>query len=338
MSDEPHHPDAQPPPGARPADTHPPVGPSGGGRGSPKRRLPWRPILALPVIAAGILLVVVALVIAGRPKGSEPPKAEAPGEDLALVANQNNVFLACSDCHEDLDASLKQDPNLTFRHAQHFRTGVSDCASCHPANTHEPDKINKPTMTTCYQCHGREQDARAPGTCTTCHPSSFSRAPASHAQPAWDERLHGAAARASAGFDCATCHTETTCTSCHGLTLPHPNAWDRAPHAATFFEDPTVCAKCHVVPATVPGTPYPKTRDLCDTCHHPQGPRDSSWIDVHPTVVASRGATTCFQCHATQTCATCHRDGRLDLTADQQLFVQDHPAAAGTSPAPSPSA
>jgi predicted CXXCH cytochrome family protein len=67
-------------------------------------------------------------------------------------------------------------------------------------------------------------------------------------------------------------------------------------------------------------------RDDCDECHHPQGSEEESWVAAHPTIVATRGASTCFQCHSTDTCSTCHREERLDLTADQQLWLQENPA------------
>ena len=289
--------------------------------------VPWSKVLALPIIAGGILVVVVGIVLLSRPSGGDGENAEDENvDDIVLVSNES-AYLGCSDCHTDLDRSLKEDPELTFRHGKHFRTGISDCASCHPANTHEDDRTNVPKMVTCYMCHGRGQEARASGACKTCHPASIAAATAAHEQPTWVEDLHAAEVRVSAGFDCAACHDQTDCTSCHGLPMPHPPTFPRAPHVDAYFEDPAVCVTCHDMPAaTVEQALADPGRDDCDECHHPQGSEEESWVAAHPTIVATRGASTCFQCHSTDTCSTCHREERLDLTADQQLWLQENPA------------
>jgi hypothetical protein len=106
--------------------------------------------------------------------------------------------------------------------------------------------------------------------------------------------------------------------------MPHPPTFDHAPHVDDYFTDPAVCATCHrVPPPTVDEELAVAGRDDCDECHHPQGSQDEPWVAQHSTIVKTRGASTCFQCHAPDTCSTCHRTDRLDLKADEQDWMQD---------------
>jgi hypothetical protein len=292
-----------------------------------QRRLPWRPLLVLPLVAAGIFVLIAIALFLSR---GTSPKAEVETGEIAQTTTVN-PFLTCSDCHKDLDASLKADQNqlLLFRHGKHFRTGVSDCAECHVANTHTPDKTRVPQMITCAKCHQKrpDEEARAPGTCQTCHPPGVSRAPASHTVADWAPKVHAERAKTTAGFDCLQCHSDTTCQSCHGLQMPHPSTWAEQPHVQSYFEDPQLCARCHA-PTTAAAH---AGRDSCDSCHHPQGPQDQSWVQAHPDVIKARGAASCFQCHAEETCSTCHSTGTFDLSADRSLALEGSTSTTGSN-------
>lgn len=289
----------------------------------------WGAAMAVPAV----LTIVVALLLVGMFRQEDEQTQPTP----VPVVPAANTFLYCSDCHADLDKLFNagERPTLLFTHDQHFGIGVSDCAACHAANTHEPDRINRPTMVTCYQCHTLEEGARAPGECSLCHPANMDPEPETHLAANWLSARHPEAAIANP-FDCATCHEQEFCNECHGLELPHPDGFDERPHAELFFEDPSLCDTCH------PRAPLVE-RDACDTCHHPQGPESSTWISWHPDVVAQRGAETCFQCHATDTCRACHRQGpenftNEDLEADEaQLTGGITPGVTTTPSAPSPS-
>lgn len=310
MSDEPVDPQARGEPPAEPVGAGETTGgpttgapPPGGTEEEPRgaRARAWSSAAAVPAV----LVIVVTLLALGMLRGerSEPSPTPVP------ITPAGTSFLYCSDCHADLDKLFKEGerPTLLFTHERHFGIGVSDCAVCHVANTHEPDRTNRPTMVTCYQCHSLEEGARAPGECALCHPRDLNPEPRSHLAVDWVRDKHAGAALANP-FDCATCHKQEFCTSCHGLSLPHPTGFEERPHAELFFEDPALCERCH------PRAPLVR-RDACDRCHHPQGPTERTWISWHPEVVRNRGAEICFQCHATETCRTCHRQGPEDFTA-----------------------
>ncbi len=217
--------------------------------------------------------------------------------------------------HRDLDKVFKEGraPTLLYTHEEHFATGVSDCSVCHPGNTHEPDTINKPTMTRCFTCHGLTSVAIAPGECSTCHPPGMPETPETHQVERWLPTAHGERAKTDR-FECLTCHRERFCTSCHGLELPHPQGWEDVPHAEAFFElGSKNCAQCH--------PRAPEVRDDCDTCHHPEGPQRVGWRAAHAQAVTDRGAEDCFECHDPSTCVTCHLQGRETFAADRDRLA-----------------
>jgi hypothetical protein len=291
----------------RPSDERPEQGRPEQGR---RLRL-WDAAVAVPA-----MLVVAVLSLTLGALRQEPDAEPRP----APVSPAGTAFLYCSDCHGDLDRSLRkgENPILLFTHEQHFGIGVSDCGACHVANTHEPDRINRPTMVMCFQCHTLEEGMGPPGACSLCHPKDLDPEPRTHLAAAWPTAAHAEAALRDP-FDCATCHQQSWCDRCHGLRLPHPAGFQERPHAEAFFEDPALCDRCH------PRAPLVR-RDACDRCHHPQGPEATTWIAWHPETVASRGAEGCFGCHATETCRTCHREGperftSEDLQADRALLI-----------------
>lgn len=292
---------------------------------TPKRRVPRIVMIGVPALFLGLVLFLISMAY----RSDKVSRAESPGPAVILSSPAANEFLACTDCHGDLDKVFKagQITNLKFTHAMHFSKGVSDCSVCHPPETHTPDRINKPTMSRCFTCHGTTKGAIVPSTCTTCHPPDIPQKPTSHLSSTW---LPGGHAKEAAKdqFLCLTCHQQKFCQSCHGLTMPHPTGWAELPHAQAFFTDPGVCTQCHVR--------TPQAYDYCDTCHHPQGPKDVAWRTYHSTAVKTNGADTCFQCHSDQTCRTCHSTGRENFSADQALLLTSSGQAPTSTPTSSP--
>lgn len=286
----------------------------------PGRRIPLFVKVAVPAVALGVALLLVGL--AWRASRADRP-GSADRAQPAVPVEGTDPFLGCPDCHGDLDKVFERGglPLLRYTHEDHFATGVSDCSVCHPADTHEPDRINRPTMGRCFTCHGTTRVAIAPGECSTCHPPGIPDRPPTHLAARWLPRGHAEEASVS-GFECVTCHRPSTCRSCHGLEMPHPEGWDAAPHVAAFFQGPAVCERCHAR--------APDRVDDCDRCHHPQGPEGVPWRRAHPRVVQEEGAFTCFDCHSEVTCSACHVRGREDFSADRAVA-----AAAGPAP-PSP--
>jgi len=204
----------------------------------------------------------------------------------------------CLQCH-DLSRAVTLPTGLTMDHAKHVRRNKS-CISCHRSTAHPPPDAEKPLvlMAQCFTCHGRTPGAKAPGTCTECHPKSFSMRPQSHQSATAWLRNHGKTAKADRQ-PCAMCHDDNFCSSCHGLNMPHPTGWAKGnppAHAAFAETNSQVCVQCH--------GPAP---NLCSMCHHKgYDPAKGPWAANHAPTVSQRGAIFCLSCHDELFCFGCH--------------------------------
>lgn len=234
------------------------------------------------------------------PAGGGSSTSLGPG---ALSGN----FARCPECHSVLDRSARAGGVLVaaFRHDFHLAKGA-ECADCHFVPTHTQEGIRRPSMANCFRCHSQNDPTAPPGACRTCHPASFPLVPAGHRDADWlpaRERLNDVQAKhAQAGKanpqECALCHAAKFCSSCHQVEMPHPAEWIQThPETARSVGEP-VCERCHF------------RKDSCNACHH-QGyvANGTGWRSQHKNVVAATGATACFKCHNSATCAHCHTTG-----------------------------
>jgi hypothetical protein len=167
----------------------------------------------------------------------------------------------------------------------------------------------------------REHGARAASTrdlCSTCHAERYcagchgKTVAALPEKQFFDDPLregvhragfrsrHSAEARAQPGL-CTTCHSPSTCQSCHADTnaapgtagkSPHPPGWlglrgERNEHGPAAWRDPSECAACHSGAG----------EQLCVGCHKVGGIGGSfhrpGWTSTKPKTDAP-----CSYCHA----------------------------------------
>lgn len=137
----------------------------------------------------------------------------------------------------------------------------ADCADCHTEQVAKPYTVHVPNyivmhaidarsdMGNCTDCHTVDNF------CTTCHVRSnvtmqVGASPPPRAQfhpPGWLDgsmpNNHGVMARRNID-ECASCHMENDCISCHTGINPHPPEF--ALNCGTLLSaNPTPCAKCH---------------------------------------------------------------------------------------------
>lgn len=164
------------------------------------------------------------------------------------------TFSTCKDCHAFLDPQNNDRGILTdaFRHEKHLTRGAT-CTDCHKLPVHQETMIRRPSMVECYTCHQDVPGAKAPATCSLCHPPDFNRLPSYHTQEFFGGG-HATRVAQTGTAECFSCHTgnETTfCLKCHGLPMPHPAGWALAAtggpgaHVARAYAEPGVCVKCH---------------------------------------------------------------------------------------------
>jgi nitrate/TMAO reductase-like tetraheme cytochrome c subunit len=208
----------------------------------------------------------------------------------------------CLQCH-DLTRAVTLPNGLVMDHAKHVARNRS-CVSCHYFTAHPVPDAQKQLvlMARCFQCHGRQPGAKAPGTCTECHPASFNMRPESHTPSDRWLAEHGKIAKVDRK-PCAMCHDPKFCNDCHVLPMPHPAGWAARPnplHAAVAKQDPKVCERCH--------GPAP---NLCNMCHHKGfDPKSGPWASHHAPTVSTFGVPFCLSCHDELFCMTCHaREG-----------------------------
>jgi hypothetical protein len=227
--------------------------------------------------------------------------AEAPPERQAAALFDGPAYRAA---HATALAS-----ELAFDHARHA-AAVGDCAACH-ADVIGGERVESDqglAMAACVDCHA---ERGAPGECATCH-LEIDRdwAPPSHAA-AW-KKLHGRVFRAGctrAVDDCALCHQETDCASCHAVEAPesHGPLWRLRSHGLAARIDRASCAACHQPTG-------------CDRCHAEVLPLShvATWGDPKDT--------HCIACHfplgsfgggfgGSEGCATCHKSNPSHLLA-----------------------
>ena len=175
------------------------------------------------------------------------------------------------------------------------------CDRCHAAGTsaetpHDDVRAGGlPTMARCLECHDGETAASA---CEVCHQlQRRDLRPPSH-DATW-QRRHGRQAREELyGYQCALCHTEDGCQSCHAVRKPqsHTLRFLRSAHGRAANHDRGACAVCHEA-------------DFCQNCHSQPPP------DHTPAFTSSGGhkdaarlrTRSCLTCHQFQdTCQRCH--------------------------------
>ena len=203
----------------------------------------------------------------------------------------------CLGCHVS-EREITMRYGTLIDHEEHAKRNDS-CVSCHRWTGHPDPEVERPLlmMSQCFECHGRTAEAEAPGTCDICHPAEFALTPASHDLESEWTTGHGTAATEETQ-DCAMCHDEAVCTSCHGLAMPHPAAWNDgdSTHGAASESDPEVCVQCH-----------PQVDEFCVGCHH-EGfdPAEGPWIDLHQFAAGEQGTASCLECHEPTHCVSCH--------------------------------
>jgi len=243
---------------------------------------------------------------------------------------------ACGTCHGQehaRDGAELAKRHLRFSHEKHLPTLAGQCVPCHMAAGAADQASMRPGMAQCFACHQHKEQWKT-RECEGCHvalPAELVR-PSSHVVHEGDFlREHGV--RAASGRDlCATCHSESQCAACHGMTVPAlPWRLDIARpqltgttnlHRAGFFQrhadesraNPGLCITCH------------GEGSYCTECHQKRrvgAAGIGAFASPHPTGwVRARGGEhgraaridpgSCATCHGGRgeaLCVGCHKVG-----------------------------
>jgi hypothetical protein len=148
-------------------------------------------------------------------------RAQASAGALSCSGCHEQRF--CSDCHAGEGRRRFHPANFTVRHAANAYGRDTDCSSCHN------------TEAFCRDCHARTGMGSRGRLDVAFH----------SAQPTWLLQ-HGRAARQGLQ-NCATCHAQRDCLTCHSTVgwgiNPHGRGFDARAMAA---RTPTTCLACHL--------------------------------------------------------------------------------------------
>ncbi|HET6351433.1 MAG TPA: cytochrome c3 family protein [Coriobacteriia bacterium] len=227
------------------------------------------------------------------------------GPSIQIYPDRPVSMSQCSYCHADLD---KVDASrLIFNHGAHLARNYR-CEACHEKFAHTETGTIKPTMLSCYRCHGTYHNGQgkiAEGVdCLLCHPKTFELMPPDHTMP-FIKGTHGKRAGKDPAY-CAMCHQSTFCVGCHRGEKTSPNApgkpvipanhrkpqW-RSKHGGIFLDGKGACGSCH-------------TDASCKRCHKTVMPHPVGWIKNHHP---EPGITIedCYVCHIDRNkCQNCH--------------------------------
>jgi hypothetical protein len=213
-----------------------------------------------------------------------------PAHENCATCHEDQVNKQCGFCHLDtlnIQAAVRPVRTIVFSHAKHTAMKDVECATCHPGldKTEYAGPANMPAMATCITCH---DNARATGTCESCHASFVNLVPADHLVA--DFRKDHKKMTRLGGLDvsCATCHTQNFCADCHGAA-----PLERFGKSALMSEPS---------PRSSSTSNGPKQMTLQMT--HNMNYRYTHGID------AKAKSTECFDCHNARTfCEQCHAVG-----------------------------
>jgi hypothetical protein len=142
----------------------------------------------------------------------------------------------CASCHTESMATKPfsvHPPNFMTIHAVDARSGSGECTDCHTVQTF------------CTTCHVRANVTTRPGH----RPPPRRR----YHPPGWLDSTaannHGVMSRRDI-TECASCHSESDCISCHAGVDPHPPEF-RLSCGRLLAANPTPCARCHDDPGAL---------------------------------------------------------------------------------------
>jgi predicted CXXCH cytochrome family protein len=295
----------------------------------------------------------------------------------------------CVNCHDgvvedrvDWTGPVDQPRNLVFEHVQHDAEVRSEgaplqCEQCHAPAGADRMAVQRAEPAVCFSCHAHAATEHfVDADCQTCHtafvesdlpPSRLATLPVppDHHVPGFLMEAHGQ--RAQAGIQqCAVCHTQERCTSCHvnAADVPEIAAMPAAPDDWTLpaFAAHYPVPESHLMPdwladhgpmATTQQCASCHTRDDCTSCHVPPVPdvvaafparadvaapgavtlrkmplsHASRWFDRQHAALASTQGETCSACHVSTFCSDCH-DAAAEPSYHPLNFVLQHSSQA----------
>lgn len=198
----------------------------------------------------------------------------------------------CLDCHSEvMDAPIAAN-GLKIQHSACSQG--STCASCHSAALHADGArwSRQPVMDDCVRCHIQNKATTA---CDACHEGRrerdlLTRGPWQVTHGTQWQKTHGAGDTSL----CVTCHEQEKCVKCHGLPMPHDEAFGTSHGRYARSIGIAKCTTCH------------SDRNFCNDCHGIEMPHPATFLKQHSSIAPSMQEKSCLKCHAQSSCDNCH--------------------------------
>lgn len=242
------------------------------------------------------------------------------GAAVNVYPQRGTTISQCVNCHPDLDNFSTSKTGVIFAHDPHIRRNFQ-CSVCHKKFGHADASIDRPSMRSCYRCHGLTHSANgivAAEDCRKCHPKDFTLKPKDHTD-AFIKGGHKTHATKDVSY-CAMCHKSDFCVQCHQgrkaqpsgakgkkvIPADHRKADWTGKHGKLFLAQKGECGSCHDEPT-------------CMTCHQTPMPHPVNWLKQHGAAARQSAVyktdkfgarvktNDCNVCHTDRsTCQDCH--------------------------------
>ncbi|MBI4733293.1 MAG: NapC/NirT family cytochrome c [Rubrobacteridae bacterium] len=214
---------------------------------------------------------------------------------------------ACISCHSKILSKTYVTHSIRVRHKDFIKKGAR-CVDCHNSVAHpgvvKPEQ--SPSMTSCVSCHNGQT---ASAKCSVCHTKDIGDR---MRLPKRDRLKVGVSVKWNF---CYRCHENKKCTSCHGVTMPHPPDWvSGVKHARPAFVNIKTCWRCHDMP-NEPLKPAPLIACACHGVVNQYHEPEPVWIKNHGPIALGKLSgdgmnERCYSCHGKKLCDFCHVTGK----------------------------
>ena len=304
--------------------------------------------LTLAVFVFGIVLGLAAVAFAQTTQTT----TQLNDEQFTVTVGGAVFAEKCDPCHGNIANTKNFASEIIFKHGYHQ---LVQCSACHSRFPHRPEGTEKPTMKSCFNCHGLRHGPMgiiATDQCEKCHvePRSSDTKPAFHTAD-WAEKPHVKPSEEALNTRCMMCHDGKFCDDCH---IEKDINW--VPPTGYYYDAGDGCNACHgsdtlfktaggaAKSFQVTGVDQSAHRDIsCQQCHIDYAYEDKISPSKLWNINAGIACSTCkdhkeandeYQksIHAEEinngnyksaTCASCHGGHyiyRLDTEAAQSLM------------------
>ena len=303
-------------------------------------------------VALAVLVFVAAFALAAVAVAQDTT-AQLNDQQFTVTVGGSVFAEKCDPCHGNIANTKNFASSIIFKHGYHQ---LVQCAACHTRFPHRPEGTERPTMESCFNCHGLRHGPMgiiATDDCSKCHiePRSARTKPAFHTAD-WAEKPHVEPSKKELNTKCMMCHDGPFCDECH---IDKDINWT-PPYPGYKYDPGDGCLACHgseTLVKTAGGSPksFQVTgvmdsahQDItCQECHidyqYEDAPAPTKLWNINAGIACSRckdhkEANTAYQpsIHAAEinkgnyksaTCASCHGGHyiqRLDTEAAQSLL------------------